>query len=809
MRAWTTLRALMGHWRRHPVECLTLLAGLAVATALWSGVQALNAEARASYARSAALLGTGTLASVVAEDGGRFAREDFVALRLLGWPVTPLLDGRLTRDGESLRIIGIDPITLPASASALRIGEGDERLTDFLLPPHLALAAPETLARLGAPSDLPPLAASETLPPDTLVVDIGVAERLLDAEGRVSRLLLPPERAGEPLPAPLAARLRILPEDAESDLDRLTASFHLNLAAFGFLAFVVGLFIVYSAIGLAFEQRKPMIRTLRACGVSARLLTGVMLAETVGFALAGGALGIVAGYGIAAALLPDVAASLEGLYGATLPGRLSLDPAWWLAGMALCLAGALAAAGGSLWRAARLPVLAPAQPQAWLADQRRGMRRQLAAAALIAAGSLAALAFGSGLAAGFAVLGGLLVSAALALPALLASALAAGHRRARRPVAEWAWADGRQQLSGLSLALMALLLALAVNLGVGTMVESFRRTFVAYLDQRLISDLYVTGQDSAQARDIAAWAAARPEVAAVLPIWRAESRFRGWPLEIYGFADHATYRDNWPLVAALPDAWDRVAGGAAVLASEQMARRFGLAPGDRLTLPTPAGGWEVELAAIHRDFGNPVGQVMVASDAFARHWPEGDRRRMGLRVAPGAVPALAAALAARFGLGEEQIVDQRGRKEFSLRIFEKTFAITIALNALTLLVAGVALLTSLLTLADLRLVQLAPLWALGLTRAQLAWLEMGKMLGLAALTACAALPLGLAVAWVLTAVVNVRAFGWRLPVEFLPGQWGTLFLLALLCAFVAALWPIWRLRRASPLTLLQSFSNER
>ena len=67
------------------------------------------------------------------------------------------------------------------------------------------------------------------------------------------------------------------------------------------------------------------------------------------------------------------------------------------------------------------------------------------------------------------------------------------------------------------------------------------------------------------------------------------------------------------------------------------------------------------------------------------------------------------------------------------------------------------------------------------------------------MTALAALPLGLALAWVLTAVVNVRAFGWRLPVVLFPGQWATLFALALATALLAALWPAWRLGRAAPL----------
>ncbi len=93
---------------------------------------------------------------------------------------------------------------------------------------------------------------------------------------------------------------------------------------------------------------------------------------------------------------------------------------------------------------------------------------------------------------------------------------------------------------------------------------------------------------------------------------------------------------------------------------------------------------------------------------------------------------------------------------------------TLALNALTLAVAGVALFTSLLTLSGLRLAQLAPLWAIGVTRRRLAAIEMAKTLALAALTALIALPVGLAVAWVLTDVINVAAFGWRLPIHVYP-----------------------------------------
>ncbi|WP_163007947.1 FtsX-like permease family protein, partial [Pseudomonas viridiflava] len=94
-------------------------------------------------------------------------------------------------------------------------------------------------------------------------------------------------------------------------------------------SFVVGLFIVHAAIGLALEQRRSLLRTLRACGVSARLLILSLGVELGVLALLGGVLGVASGYLLACLLLPDVATSLRGLYGAEVPGQLSLSPGWW------------------------------------------------------------------------------------------------------------------------------------------------------------------------------------------------------------------------------------------------------------------------------------------------------------------------------------------------------------------------------------------------------------------------------------------------------------------------------------------------
>ena len=75
------LSALASHWRRNPLPLLTLLVGLALSTALWSGVQAINAEARASYGAAAATLGEGQLAQITARDGRAIPQQTYVALR--------------------------------------------------------------------------------------------------------------------------------------------------------------------------------------------------------------------------------------------------------------------------------------------------------------------------------------------------------------------------------------------------------------------------------------------------------------------------------------------------------------------------------------------------------------------------------------------------------------------------------------------------------------------------------------------------------------------------------------------------------
>ena len=792
------LHALLSHWARRPFQLLTLVLGIALATALWSGVQAINAEARKSYDEAAGILGGETV--IVDPTGAEIAPGTFGALRRAGWLVSPVIEGRIMADRGSVRVLGVDPFTLPPGPAAAAVG--DVEIGGFLGEAGAIIAAPATAKRLAGFGER--VVVSEGLAPGVMLVDLAAARSLLGREGFDRLTLLPTQPLNRPPLEMVAPELTVERPETAEDLARLTDSFHLTLTAFGLLSFAVGLFIVNGAVGLAFEQRRPMFRTLRALGLTARTLVTLLIAEVLIVALAAGALGILLGYIIAALLLPDVAATLRGLYGASVEGTLTLAPVWWLSGLAIAVLGTGLAALGSLVKVARLSPLAAARPRAWLLASDRTMLLQAGAAAICFAIAGGAWVFGSGLAGGFTLLGGLLLGSALILPLVLSGALALGARTARGVVGEWFWADTRQQLPGLSLALMALLLALAANIGVGTMVGSFRATFTGWLDQRLVSELYVSLEDEADLPAFRAFVEDRVE--AILPIWHTDREVLGAPAEIYGVVDHPTYSENWPLIDALPDVWDMVNSGEGALVNEQLARREGLAPGDVLAMP---GGWQIGIAGVYSDYGNPLGQVILPLEVLTARYDTLDRTEFGLRLPTDEVEPLRTDLVEEFGLPVDNMVDQAALKALSLSVFERTFAVTGALNVLTLAVAGFAILTSLLTLAAMRLPQLAPVWAVGVPRARLARIEVIRAVVLAALTFLLAVPVGLMLAWVLLAVINVEAFGWRLPMFLFPGQWATLAALAMLAAGLAALWPARTLARRPPSDLIRVFAHER
>ncbi|MDG1998610.1 MAG: FtsX-like permease family protein [Amylibacter sp.] len=787
------LKALFSHWRRNPLQLFAFLAGLALATALWSGVQAINSEARASYAAAAATLAEGQFDQIIPPSGGTISQDDFVALRRAGWLVSPVSEGEVS----GVRIIGFDPLSSPVNFGI----DKPELQEQSLLEEGVLYANPETMRDVEDSFDVP-LRANSNIVVGMTVGDISVVQQVLGRTDLTRLIVLPEQPLRRPKLHDVTPHLDLQEASQTADIGELTDSFHLNLKAFGLLSFAVGLFIVYSTIGLAFEQRRGIVRTLRALGVPLPRLISLMIVEVFLLALVGASLGLALGYFVAAALLPDVAMTLRGLYGAQVSGVLKFRASWWVSGMGIAVLGSLAAATVQLRQIAAMPILASVRPRAWQMHAGRALRVKASAALILMIGAVALGLFGSGLIAGFALLACFLIGAALALPVLIHPFLVFAQNHARTAVACWFWADTRQQIPKLSLALMALLLAISANVGVVTMVSSFRLTFVAFLDQRLAPELYVQVLEATQAVAIETQL---PELGAtVLPLLSHDTEVAGQPTRLFGVRVGPTYRENWVFLEGLPDAWDRVRDGTAAVANEQLARRAGLWVGDSVMLTQDH---RITIAAVVADYGNPLGQLVVDEALFHTLHPQIEARQFGVRTDDPA--ALRRILISDLGLADSAITNQSALKDISLQVFDRTFTVTSALNVLTLAVAGFAMLMSLLTLTDLRVPQLAPVWALGMTRRRIGQLELMRTVVFAALVCLFALPVGLGLAWVLLTIVNVEAFGWRLPMFLFPLDYLRLFVLAILAAIAAAFWPAVRLMCLPPAQLLKVFANER
>lgn len=787
MIAWC-LKALLSHWWRNPVQLFAYLTGLALATALWSGVQAINSEARASYDAAAKTLGDGQYDLLIPKQGNRIPQDVYVLLRKSGWLVSPVIEARI----NDVRLLGVDIVT---SATGLPNLANEQSAITY----DTLLANEETALKI---SMLVNVTVDKSIAPGIAIGDIGLVQRMLKRDDLTRLILLPNQPITQPSLDMVAPNLQIQSAYAVTNVTELTDSFHLNLTAFGLLSFVVGLFIVNSTIGLAFEQRRGMIRTIRSIGVPMRTLITLITFEMMTLAVIGAGFGIILGYFIAAFLLPDVAATLRGLYGAEISGTLELRASWWVSGMLLALIGTALALSSRIWQIVQMPLLASAKPRAWVVATGSRFRLQLILAIMLLFTTVPLALTLEGLLAGFILLGCLLIGAALALPHLLGGLLTLVQKYTVAPVWEWFWADTRQQLPGLSLALIALLLAVSANIGVSTMVSSFRQTFIAFLDQRLAPELFVEVDTAEQSTALEMFLMNRQ--IEVLPLLTTQIVIADLPVDLYGIRLGQTYRNNWIFLDNTRNAWDVIKRGKAVVVNEQFARRAELWVGSLVQVNRDL---ILPIAAVVGDYGNPRGQIIITERIFKDLYPNLYASNFGVRTKDAA--QLRSQIVNKLGIKNNAIISQVGIKALSLEVFERTFVVTSALNVLTLGVAGFAILMSLLTLADLRVPQLAPVWALGLTRRRLAWLELLRAVLLAGIVFVCAIPMGLALAWILLTIINVEAFGWQLPMYLFPLKYLELGVYALIAAFLAAMWPAVRLMRTPPSTLLRVFASER
>lgn len=836
-----SLRTLL----RHPVQFALMTLGIALGVAVMVGIDLANASAERAFDLSASAV-TGRATHAIVASGGGVDEALYVRLRtdpqwrgqfesaptVRAFVVSPQL-------GEiPFTLLGIDPFAEAPFRSYLG-GQGFDILTiaPLLTQPGAVLLSAPTAERYGLtpctnelndscrldlsinggtrpaylagllePSDDLARRALDTL----ILTDIATAQSLTGTAGKLTQIdLILPENfdTAELTSALPAGNLLVASATRNDQVNIMTAAFRVNLTALSLLALVVGIFLIYNTMTFSIVQRRALFGTLRSLGYTREQVFGMVLGEAALVGALGAGIGLGLGILLGQGAVQMVTQTINDLFFVVSVRGVQIPASSLLKGGVAGLFASLLAAAPPAWEAASVP------PR--LALSRAGLESKAGSAVNLASvlGILAAL-LGAGILAiptrslvvsftgTFAVIIGLAAVTpfvTVALMRLLSGPLSAlfgllGRLAPRNVI--------RSQ-SRTAVAVAALMIAVSVTIGVQVMIASFRTTVTLWLDQTLQGDIYISAQGLSAARldtpldpQVVAIAQANPLVqsSAVVRVISVETESGLVDL----VAASSDPLDSRILLDGNPEDVVRKMKEGAILLSEPLAARLGIdSATGTFPLLTPDGWVQFPVAGIYADYASTRGTIRMDSDVYRSRWKDNTLNGVSLTLAPAAdVDAVAADLRGQLiGYERVQVNPSGALRDDAIKIFDRTFAITTAMQLVTTLVAFIGVLSSLLALQLEKAREMGILRALGLTLAEMRRLTFWEtgLLGISA--GLLALPTGYILAWILIFIINQRSFGWTLQMQVEPLPFAQAFILAVGAALIAAVYPAWRLSR--------------
>jgi putative ABC transport system permease protein len=676
------------------------------------------------------------------------------------------------------------------------------------------------------------------------IVDISTAQQLFDMIGRLSHIdLIADERTPEG--RAILERVRsVLPEGAQvvkpavrsQSVESLTDAFRLNLTALSMLALVVGMFLIYNTITFSVVQRRPIIGTLRCLGVTQGEIFRQILIETLLLGAIGGLIGVGLGIVLGRGAVGLVTQTINDLYYVVNVRSIDIDPLTLLKGFGLGLVASLAAALLPAYEATSIPPITALKRS----NVEQRVRKLLPIVAVV---GIALFALGSAmllLSHQLAVnLGGIffvLIGVALVSPVATVAMMGSITPVLGRLAGVIGRMSSRSVVNSISrtaIAIASLMVAVSVIIGLQSMINSFRTTVESWLETSLTADIYIAPATNTNAGDptidpgIVEQFRAAPGVLDVTSLRRTPVEFQVGMLEgpatlLSVQSDRERPTGTYVWTERNPrEIWRSMQGKDEVQVSEPFANKHGITPQNNvITLRTERSEKPFRVVGVYYDYASDAGVILMRRDTYQRYWDDDKISSLALYLADGVGAGLAPAPSAAPSPGRGQAsplpdpsaqIAERLRKQFAgrelvisanrelranaLQIFDRTFAITGALNLLATVVAFIGVLSALMALQIERTRELGMLRANGMTLGQL-WrmtlLETGLMGGTAGLLS---MPTGFLLALVLVYIINLRSFGWTIQLTL---QWQTFaqaMLVAVVSALLAAIYPMLRLGR--------------
>ena len=571
---------------------------------------------------------------------------------------------------------------------------------------------------------------------------------------------------------------------------RMLAAFRWNLRLLSYIALVVGAFLIYNTISVSVVRRRPEIGIVRALGASRGLVLAAFVGEAACFGLLGALIAMPLGRLMAGGAVQLMGATVEALYVSSRPGVIALSPLSVLLALVVGVGIAVASAYSPAREASFVPpVEAMARGRREYTTRVHKTRDILIALAVGLAAAAASRAPAIGGKPLFGYLASLLLicASAFAMPALLEVISSVASRLLKSIFGVEALLASRSLSSSLrrtSVLVGALSTAIAMMTAVGIMVGSFRETVLLWMGDQLPADLYMrpAGNPAADRHptisiELTEKIAQLPGIAAVDRLREYEISYEGMPaglgsielniLRSYHNADFLSGRRTNEVLAELRDS-------NAVLVSEPFANKHHLRAGDPIALSLGDNVASFRVVDIYYDYSSERGSILMDRNVMLRYLPDPAASNLAIYVAPNArIEDVRAEIESAAAGHRVLMFTNRDLRGEALRIFDRTFAITYALEAIAVLVAVMGVAGALLALVIDRRRELGLLRFLGATSGQIRKLIIIEA-GLIGLIAnFAGIALGFALSLILIFVINKQSFGWTIrfhwPVAVLLG----------------------------------------
>jgi putative ABC transport system permease protein len=649
---------------------------------------------------------------------------------------------------------------------------------------HLQLLINDTLRDFTVAGVLPAL-PGDASEPDVIVADIGVAQTVTGKLGKLDAIAVQspagesPEHWQQLLQRQLPASVTVEPSGARTDENRkMLSAFRWNLRVLSYIALVVGAFLIYNTISVSVVRRRNEIGVLRALGASRALILSGFLAEAGFFAVAGSALGVVLGRLMAIGAVKLVGNTVEALYVSSRPGPVQLTPEAVLLGVGAGLGVSVLAALAPALEASRIaPVEAMARGRGEYVAAQRSRRTiwwAILALALAAVASTLPPIHRQPLFAYLAVV--LLVGGtAAAIPNMVEAAAAVSSRFMERFFAVevlLAMRSLRGSLGRTSVLTAALTTAIAMTASVGIMVGSFRETLSLWMDSQLKADFYLKPAGSPGADRHPIMSAAVADGLERLPGVRSVDRLRAYPIFYQGlpatFAGGESTKVDPTGIQFLPGEnragiLQKLPTGDFAVVSEPFANKHNVHAGDTVSLPLAGANRSFQVLGIYYDYSTERGFIIVDRATLLKYLPDADASSVAVYVAPG---TNLEDLRQRIGsviAGRAVTVSANGAlRRMAIAIFDRTFRITYALEAVAIVVAVMGIAGALLAMVIDRRREFALLRFLGGAQPQIRRIILCEAGLLGILSNGIGIVLGTLLSLILIFVINKQSFGWTI-----------------------------------------------